>query len=169
MSQNTIALSKECVTYVVETLKAESAVGKRWKRAADLLRAEGVTSEILKEDKDFRMKFQLEVITLSFNQTEQGILAKPGTVLTEAEKVTKRYLIQQKGSLLSKVIKHVSRAEEEEALSEEEKGARRVATLSTRLKADLTKWIARIEKAEDVSFSATLMIKGLKECAALIK
>mgnify|MGYP003343337637 CR=1 FL=1 len=36
-------LTAECVTTVVETLKAEAGVAKRWVKAGDMLRAEGIT------------------------------------------------------------------------------------------------------------------------------
>ena len=47
----TFTLSAETITTVVDTLKADTAVQKRWLKAADALRAEGVTSETLDGDK----------------------------------------------------------------------------------------------------------------------
>lgn len=162
-------LSAECVTVVVETLKAEAGVTKRWVKAGDMLRAEGVTSEGLNNDKELRDAFKRDVVLLSFTKTEQAIMAKPQTALSDEEKVTKRWVQQQIGSRLNRVIQHVKKAEDEESMSEEKRSARKVADLATRLKRDLTAWIDKIEKAEAVTFSATQMVKHLKDAAALIK
>jgi hypothetical protein len=162
-------LTAECVTVVVETLKAEAGVLKRWQKAGDMLRAEGITSEALNNDKELRDGFKRDVILLSFSKAEQAIMAKPQTALSDEEKVTKRWVQQQIGSRLNRVIQHVKKAEDEEAMSDDERGARKVADLATRLKRDLTAWIDKVEKAEAVTFSATQMVKHLKDAAALIK
>lgn len=162
-------LTAECVTVVVETLKAEHAVLKRWQKAGDMLRAEGITSEALNNDKELRDGFKRDVILLSFSKAEQAIMAKPQTALSDEEKVTKRWVQQQIGSRLNRVIQHVKKAEDDEAMTDDERGARKVADLATRLKRDLTAWIDKVEKAEAVTFSATQMVKHLKDAAALIK
>lgn len=164
-----IVLSAACVAVVVETLKGEVAQGKRWVKAADSLRAEGVTVEKLEGDKEFRDGFKSQVILLSFSKAEQAIAAKPTTALSDEEKVTKRWIQQQIGSRLSRVIQHVRKAEEEEKLSDDERGTKKVADMATRLKRDLTKWIEKVEKAEAVTFSATKMLEHLKAASALIK
>ena len=164
-----IALSADTISVVVETLKAEAGVAKRWVKAADMLRAEGVTVEKLESDKEFRDAFKREVVLLSFSKAEQAIKAKPQTALTDEEKVTKRWVDQQIGSRLNRVIQHVKKAEQEEAMSDDERGARKVADMATRLKRDLSAWIDKIEKAEAVTFSATQMIQHLKAASALIK
>ena len=164
-----LTLTAECITTVVETLKAEAGVQKRWVKAADMLRAEGVTSEGLTNDKELRDAFKRDVVLLSFTKTEQAIMAKPQTALGDEEKVTKRWVQQQVGSRLNRVVQHVKKAEDEEAMSDDERGARKVADLATRLKRDLTAWIDKVEKAEAVTFSATQMVKILKDASALIK
>lgn len=162
-------LTPECVTVVVETLKAEAGVAKRWVKSADMLRAEGITSEALNNDKELRDAFKRDVILLSFTKAEQAIKAKPQTALTDEEKVTKRWVDQQIGSRLNRVIQHVTKAEKEEMMTDDERGARKVADMATRLKRDLSAWIDKIEKAEAVTFSATQMIQHLKAASALIK
>ena len=119
-------LTAECVTVVVETLKAEAGVQKRWVKAADMLRAEGITSEGLNNDKELRDGFKRDVVLLSFTKTEQGIMAKPQTALSDEEKVTKRWIQQQVGSRLNRVIQHVAKSEAEEAMSDDERGARKI-------------------------------------------
>lgn len=157
------------IVSTVETLKAEAGVAKRWLKTSDLWRADGFTAEMLESDKDLRDYVKKEVILLSFTKTEQAIFAKPSTTLSDEEKVTKRWVIQQIGSRLSKIIQHVRRAEELEMMGDDEHEARRVASLETRLKRDLTKWIEKIEKAEAVTFSAVKMLEHLKNASALLK
>jgi len=164
-----LKLTAETISTVVETLKADSAVQKRWLKAADALRAEGVTSETLDGDKEYRDAFKRDVILLSFTKTEQAIMAKPTTSLSDEEKVTKRWIVQQTGAKLVKVTSHVRKAEQDEMLSDDERGAKKVADMATRLKRDLTAWIDKVEKAEAVTFSATEMVKYLKSASALIK
>lgn len=157
------------VVSTVETLKAEAGVAKRWLKTGDLWRADGFTAEMLESDKELRDYVKKEVILLSFTKTEQAIFAKPSTTLSDEEKVTKRWIIQQIGSRLNKIIQHVRRAEELEMMDDDEHEARRVASLETRLKRDLTKWIEKIEKAEAVTFSAVKMLEHLKNASALLK
>lgn len=165
----TFTLSAETISTVVETLKADTAVQKRWVKAADAMRSEGVTAETLDNDKEFRDAFKKNVILLSFTRTEQAIMAKPTTSLSDEEKVTKRWIVQQTGAKLVKVTSHVRKAEQEEMLSDDERGAKKVSDMATRLKRDLTAWIDKVEKAEAVTFSATEMVKFLKSASALIK
>jgi hypothetical protein len=162
-------LPVEAISNVVETLKADGAVQKRWLKTSDVLRSEGVTSEMLEGDKDYRDWFKKNVIMLSFTKTEQAIMAKPTTSLSDEEKVTKRWIVQQTGAKLVKVTSHVRKAEQDEMLSDDERGAKKVSDMATRLKRDLTAWIDKVEKAEAVTFSATEMVKYLKSASALIK
>ena len=157
------------ISNVVETLKAQGAVDKKWLKTSDVLRSEGVTSEQLQSDKDYRDWFKKNVILLSFSKLEQAIMVKPATSLSDEEKVTKRWIIQQTGAKLVKVTSHVRTAEQNELLSDDEKGAKKVSDMATRLKRDLTAWIDKVEKAEAVTFSATEMVKYLKSASALIK
>ena len=165
----TLELSAAVVEEVVNVLKEYAAVGKRFLRAADSLREAGVTSEMLQEDKAFRAMFQRDVILLSFTKTEQIIATKLPTLLSDAERVTRRWIQTEVGSRLAKVIKYVTRSEKNEQMTDEERGAQARSTLSSRLHKELVRWIDKIEKAEAVDFSATLMIAKLKEAISLIK
>lgn len=165
----TFKLSDAAIADTVETLKADAGVQKRWQKNADILRAEGVTSEMMEKDADFRAWFKNHVILLSFTKAEQAIMAKPLNILTDEQKVTRRWVQQQTGARLVKVTTHVRKAEQEEVMTDDERGARRVATLSARLAKDLARWIEKVEKAEKVDFSAVEMVKALKAAAALLK
>lgn len=163
-----VNLNETTIRAVIETLRAEAGVQKRWLQAADALRADGVTSELLEKDKDFRDGFKRDVIMLSFTKAEQAIMAKPQTSLSDEEKITKRWIQQQTGSRLARVIQHVKKSEIEETLTDEDRGAQRTASLSTRLRRDLSAWVDRIEKAEATDFSAVEMVKLLKSAVVLI-
>ena len=164
-----VKLSQSAITDTVNVLKAEGVLEKKWVKVADGLRAEGVTSEMLEGDDDFRKYFKTEVVLLSFTKVEQSIIALPNTAMSDEQKVTKRWIIQQIGSRLSRVVKHVKKAELEETMTDAERGAKKVSDMATRLKRDLASWIDNVEKAEAVTFSATEMVKYLNSASALIK
>ena len=164
-----VKLSQLAIDDTVSVLKAEGVLEKRWLKVSDTLRSEGVTAEMLEGDEDFRKYFKKDVVLLSFTKIEQSIMALPNTAMSDEQKVTKRWIIQQTGSRLSRVIKHVKKAELEETLTDAERGAKKVSDMATRLKRDLTSWIDKVEKAEAVTFSATEMVKYLKSASALIK
>ena len=164
-----LTLTADAVSITVETLKADNAVAKKWKKAADILRAEGVTSEKLTNDTEYRDAFLRDVVMLSFTKLEQAIAAKPLTACSDEEKVTRRFVQTERTSRLGKVVRHVKKSEVEEMMTDDERGAKKVADMATRLKRDLTVWIEKVEKAEAVTFSAVEMVKALKAASALIK
>jgi hypothetical protein len=164
-----VTIQHDTVLNVSETLKLQAGVDKKWKKAADALRADGVTSEMLETDAEFRKVFKVGVVLLSFTKLEQAIYAKPRTALSDEEKVTARFVQTELGSRLGKVARHVKQSEKDEQMTDAERGAKKTAELATRLKKDLTYWIDKVEKAEAVTFSATQMVQHLKAASALIK
>ena len=164
-----VTITDETVSTVVDVLKADAGVQKKWKKAADSLRADGVTGEMLESDADFRKTFKVGVVLLSFTKLEQAIYAKPTTSLSDEEKVTRRFVTTEMGSRLGKVTRYVKAAEKEESLTDDERSARRIAELAIRLGKGLDYWIGKVEKAAAVTFSATQMIQHLKAARALIK
>jgi hypothetical protein len=108
-------------------------------------------------------------VLLAFSKLDQSIMALPTTALSDEQKVTKRYVQAQLGVKLGRVSKYVKASEMAETMTDEEKGAKKVSDMATRLKRDLTAWIDKVEKAEAVTFSATEMVKYLKSASALIK
>ena len=164
-----VKLSASAIADTVSVLKADGALEKRWLKCSDTLRSEGVTSEMLSSDEEFRKYFKYEVVLLAFSKLEQSIMALPATALSDEQKVTKRYVQAQLGKKLGRVTKYVKESEMAETMTDEEKGAKKVSDMATRLKRDLTSWIDKVEKAEAVTFSATEMVKYLKSASALIK
>jgi hypothetical protein len=164
-----VKLSASAIADTISVLKADSALEKRWLKCSDTLRSEGVTSELLSSDEEFRKYFKYEVVLLAYSKLEQSIMALPATALSDEQKVTKRYVQAQLGKKLERVAKYVKASEMAETMTDEEKGAKKVSDMATRLKKDLGVWIDKVEKAEAVTFSATEMIKYLKSASALIK
>lgn len=167
----TITLSAETVTELVTVIKADAGVQKRWLVAADALRAEGVSSDWMKDKKNREAvkAFRAGVVLMSFTKAEQSLIAKPIHSCDDMEKFNRRYLQQQAGVRLSRVIGYLVKAEKAEAMTDEEKGAQARATMGTRLRRDLAAWIDRIEKAEATDFSAVDVIKALKAALVLVK
>ena len=164
-----IMLSADAISIAIETLKADKAIQKRWLACADKLRSEGVTADLMRDDKEFRDGFMAEVVMLSFTKTEQAIHAAPSTTLSEEQKVTKRWVTTERASRYGKVVRHIAKAERDEEMTDEERGAQERKTMGERLAKDLDRWIDKIEKAEAVDFSAVMMLDALKSARALIK
>lgn len=164
-----LSLSSDAIAMAIETLKADKAVAKRWVACSDTLRAEGVTSELMLSDKEWRNGFMASVVMLSFTKTEQAIYATPMGNLSEEQKVTKRFVTTERGARYAKVVRHLSKAERDAEMSDDEREAQARKTIGQKLKADLERWIDKIEKAEAVDFSATQMLEALKSAKALIK
>lgn len=169
MANVELNLSAETINDVVETLRADAGVQKRWKATADRLLSEGVDSDTLENDKDYKKVFKSEVILLSFTKTEQAIMAKPHTALSDEQKVTKRWVQMQIGTRLNKVLKYIKEAEAEAKLSDDEREAKAKTTFADRVVRDLLKVKEKIQKATAVTFSATKAIAGIDEVIAGVK
>lgn len=163
------SLSSGAISVAIETLKADKAVAKRWVQCSDTLRAEGITSDLMRSDKDWRDGFMASVVMLTFTKTEQAIYATPMGQLNEEQRVTKRFVTTERGARYAKVVRHIAKAEREAEMTDEEREANARKTIGQRLRADLERWIDKIEKAEAVDFSATQMLEALKSAKALIK
>ena len=163
-----IELSQETINEVVATLKADFSVYKKWKATADRLLDEGVDSDTLENDVEYRKVFRTDVVMLSFTQHEQSLCSKPITALSDEQKVTRRWVQQQVGTRLNKVIKYIKIAEAEARMTDEQKGAQQRATMESKLKRDLVAWIAKIEKSP-TTFDSVEMLKYLRSASALIK
>ena len=78
-----INLNTTTIAATVEALKHDVLGTKKWVRAADLLRADGVTSAKMAET-EFRAGFIEDVVLLSFTKTEQAILDRKSTRLNSS-------------------------------------------------------------------------------------
>jgi hypothetical protein len=95
----------------------------------------------------------------------QTLLVKETKTLDDDAKKAKKYWQQQIGSKMKDLKNGLAKREKIEDGDEGEG----VATFEARLKRDLTKYIAQIEKGEAFEFTVVDMLKYLKSASALIK
>jgi hypothetical protein len=104
---------------------------------------------------------------MGFTVTMQALLKKDTKSLSDAQKSDKRYWSMQIGSKLKDLRNALSTRE---ALGDNSDGAgTKPASFESRLKRDLTKYIAQVEKLEAAKFSVVDMLKYLKLANVLIK
>ena len=139
-------------------------------KVVDTLVSEGITSEMLVapkkgEDVVFYGSVKAAVVA-GFASNVQALLDKDTKTLSDQLKSDKRYWQQQIGSkikdLRNALVKREAQGEDGEARGN-------VASFEARLKRDLAKYIAQIEKGEAFEFPAVEMLKHLKSASVLIK
>lgn len=140
-------------------------------KAIDSMHADGVTAAMLTAPKKGEPSALFDSVKVSivtgFTATAQALLKKDTKGLSDAQKESKRYWQQQIGSKLKDLRNALTRRESQ---GEESDGAgTKPASFEARLKRDLTKYIAQIEKLEAAPFQVTDMLKYLKSASALIK
>lgn len=149
-----------------QTVKADNSKVK----AIDSMFADGVTSDMLAAPKgEVSPLFDSVKVSIvsGFTVTVQALLKKDTKGLSEGQKETKRYWQQQIGSKLKDLRNALTRREAQGA--ESDGAGTKPASFEARLKRDLTKYIAQIEKLEAAPFSVIEMLKHLKSASALIK
>ncbi len=166
------SISTSVIAIGINTFKGESKQDHQWVKFTDALIAEGITADDFK-DTDFAGSFKAAVVLPSFTKQEQALMSAPIKSLSDEQKISRRYLQQQIGSRVAKVVTHLKKREtlEEDASGNDTtaKPKAKKNDLGAKLKADLIKWIDRVEKAEAVTFSAVKMLEHLRSASALIK
>ena len=139
-------------------------------KVVDSLHADGVTPAMLLSPKDgadpaFFGSVKAAVVA-GFTSNVQTLLDKDTKTLSDSQKTDKRYWQQQIGSkikdLRNALVKREAQGEDGEARGN-------VASFEARLKRDLTKYIAQIEKGEAFGFPVAEMLKHLRNASVLIK
>ena len=139
-------------------------------KVVDTLVSEGITSISLVAPKNgadasFYDSVKAAVVA-GFTSNVQTLLGKDTKTLSDSQKSDKRYWQQQIGSkikdLRNALVKREAQGEDGEARFN-------VASFEARLKRDLAKYIAQIEKGEAFEFPAVEMLKHLKSASVLIK
>ena len=168
----TKSISTSVITIGINTFKSEAKQDHQWVRFTDVLIAEGITADDFK-DTEFASSFKVAIVLPSFAKQEQALMSAPIKSLSDEQKISRRYLQQQIGSRVAKVVTHLKKRESVDedaaALSAEAKPKAKKNDLGAKLKADLIKWIDRVEKAEAVTFSAVKMLEHLRNASVLIK
>jgi hypothetical protein len=160
-------LTPETIKEVIATIAADAAVNNRWRKAADLLRAEGVTSERLKSDEG-RAYYHATLVYPSFTLLEVALYQGAAKGLSTSELGTKKHVASEIGARYGKICRHVAKSEADELTQEESKSYAR-KSIGTNLSKVLDGWTKKIENADSVDFSATLMLEYLRKARALIK
>jgi len=164
------AISSIIATAIGQYVGASVKTDKIKVKVVDTLVSEGITSEMLVapkkgEDVVFYGSVKAAVVA-GFASNVQALLDKDTKTLSDSQKSDKRYWQQQIGSkikdLRNALVKRESQGEEGEARGN-------VASFEARLKRDLAKYIAQIEKGEAFEFAVVEMLKHLKSASVLIK
>lgn len=164
---------------------SKSLAGQRaMSKAADALQAEGITSAMLfapKDDADRTLYNSVcDAVVLGFAKSVQELLQKPAKSLRKTDKPSeskmeqttgdKRYWGQQIGSKVKDLRNMLERREEAaEREANGEDGEENTSTLESRIKRDLAKYIAQLEKAESFGGDLIGLQKDLKSAIARIK
>ena len=150
-------------------------------KVIDSLVADGVTHTMMVApekgaDRTFYASLEAAVVA-GFTAAAQAMLSADVKTLAEVDegkakanrdlkcKINRRYWQQQIGSK----IKDYRNAVEKRNAPTDEGGASKTTPFEARLKRDLTKYIAQIEKMESAMFNVPDMLKYLKGASALIK
>ena len=145
---------------------ASAKADKTKVKTLDVLQAEGfVSTDFVAPDKgkDRALYDSLKVaVVLGFEVRFQTLLAKDTKTLDEDTKKVKLYWQRQIGSKMTDLKNGLAKRENPE-------GEKATASFEARLKRDLTKYIAQIEKGEAFSFTVIDMLKYLKSASVLIK
>lgn len=165
-------LSVEVAAIITAHIKGEVAHDKKNVKFTDVLRGEGVTSAMLKApakgaDSAFYDSVKVAVVA-GFDATMRKLLDMPAKGMSDSQKKSKREAQQRIGAKIGNIrrLLEVSEAKEDAAAGGTPD---KKSTFESRLKRDLAKYIAQIEKLEGAQFTVVDMLKYLKSASALIK
>ena len=138
-------------------------------KTLDILQSEGlVSADFVSPEKgqDRALYDGLKAaVIFGFEVKVQNLLVKETKTLDDDTKALKKYWQQQIGSKMKDLKNGLAKREKIED-GEEGEG---VASFEARLKRDLTKYIAQIEKGEAFQFTVVDMLKYLRSASVLIK
>ena len=140
-------------------------------KVVDTLVSEGITAALLVAPKNgadasFYDSVKSAVVA-GFTATVQALLKKDTKTLSDSQKSDKRYWQQQVGSKIKDLRNALVKREAQGEAQGEARG--NVASFEARLKRDIVKYIAQIEKGEAFGFPVAEMLKHLKNASVLIK
>ena len=164
------AISNTIATAIGQYVGASVKTDKVKTKTVDILSSEGITSEMLVapkkgEDAVFYESVKAAVV-LGFTANVQSLLHKDTKTLSDQAKSDKRYWQQQIGSKIKDLRNALAKRESQ---GEDGEARGNIASFEARMKRDLTKYIAQIEKGEAFQFPAVEMLKHLKSASVLIK
>ena len=156
-------LSTTSHTAIIDAVKSEQGNQRKWLKVVDSLHADGIRSNMITTEKkggnvEAREAVRNAVIA-GFTAKDQALLAKESKTLEDSEKVEKRYIQQQVGSMLGHIERLLTKAEKKA-----EPDAPSIAkTKWTRFQDQLDAMISAIQDAEGVAgLNATDALRVLK-------
>jgi gas vesicle protein len=165
------ALNKATAAAITTKVKADIVKMKSDVKVVDLLLADGVTVAMLtapEKGKDTAFYDSVKAaVVAGFAVGIQSLLKKETKGLNEKDKESKRYWSMQIGSKIKDMRNSLQKRID--AANAASGGANETTSFAARLKRDLTKYIAQIEKMEATEFNLVDMLKHLKSASALIK
>ena len=164
-------LSVEVAAIITAHVKGEESHDKKNVKFTDTLRAEGITAESLKApakgaDSAFYDSFKVAVVA-GFDAAKRKLLDMPTKGMSDTQKDAKRKAQQSIGARIGDIRRLLEVSEKKAAGVEGAPGKK--SSFESRLKRDLAKYIAQIEKLEGAQFTVTKMLDYLRNASALIK
>ena len=160
-----IVLSASTKKDLVDALKIDDQADKKWVKAADSLRADGVSYLMLGKDKEGgipAVKDQVKAVIIStFSEADQKLLATETKALEDMGKFQKRDLQMTIGKKMSKIINHLK--------PKVERGPRTVIAIEDKLANAWNEQIEMLQKAEGVHFDTVAVQRTLKELINLVQ
>jgi hypothetical protein len=170
-----VVMSQNTAQVLGDVIKGTITLVGKWRKAADLLIADGINSGMLiKPAKGEKNPNELlhnqinSVITGTFSEHVQKILAKDTKTLNDEQKETKRYWVRQTSSLFNKVRMHLVEAEKLEA-DPDGKSPRVPTTKQGRAKDKINEAIKILKSIEKPDFDVVAVCKALALQVATIK
>ena len=163
-------LSVEANEAITSYVKGKESQAKKDVKLLDTLQAEGIQSSMLvapkgDADSSFYNAIKASVVA-GFDATKRKLLEMPTKGMSEAQKKAKRDAQQSIGAYIGNIRRDLAKRE---AVENADSAPSPQSTFESRLKRDLTKYIAQIEKLEGAKFPVVEMLKYLKSANVLIK
>ena len=160
-----VVLSASTKKDLVDALKIDSQADKKWVKAADSLRADGVSYLMLGKDKEGgipAVKDQVKAVIIStFPEADQKLLATETKALEDIGKFQKREIQQTIGKKMSKIVNHLK--------PKVERGPITRKAIEDKLTDAWNEQIEMLQKAEGVHFDTVAVQRTLKELINLVQ
>jgi hypothetical protein len=166
-------LSVEANEAITSYVKGHEAQTKRDGKLLDILQAEGIQSSMLvaprgDEDRTLYDAIKASVVA-GFDATKRKLLEMPTKGLSDGQKKAKFKVQQSVGGWMGTLRRDLATREAAESAESGEDKTDTKSTFESRLKRDLTKYIAQIQALKGAQFTVVEMLNHLRSASALIK
>jgi hypothetical protein len=173
-NQSLRVLSESSAKSLGDALNADLTARNKWRKACDALVSDGVTSAMLAKPKkgettphEMLIAQVEDVVMSSFTKLEREIYAKEPKVLSDEQKVTRRFVQTEKGSRYNKIVGHMKKHETDE--EQKATGApKAIKGKVDKIKAKLNDAITLAQSLETPAFDVTDFVKEVKLCIAMV-